>query len=86
MGDLSHWNYRVIRTEVSEEEYEFCIYEVWYDGNGNIEMWCESPNYPMGDGFLQLQNDLNYMVKATQKPILEEKEIDGELKLIEIKV
>lgn len=84
MGDLSHWNYRVIRREVAPEAYEYSIYEVYYDKDGEIDCWTEDSVKPYGEGFLELQNDLNYMVRATQKPILEEKEIDGELTLVEI--
>lgn len=80
------WNYRVIRKQVEIDYYQYEIHEVYYDDDGTIESWTEQPIAPFGESFLELQNDLNYMAKATQKPILEEKEIAGELKLVEIKV
>lgn len=82
--DITHWNYRVIRKEIALEEYEYGIYEVYYNSNGDMLCWSELPDHPYGESFLELQNDMNGFKKATQKPILEEKEIDGELKLVEI--
>lgn len=78
------WNYRVIRKQVEIDYYQYEIHEVYYDDNGEPESWTEESMKPFGESFLELQNDLNYMMKATQKLILEEKEIDGELRLVEI--
>lgn len=83
MGDLSHWNYRVVRKELAPGAYEYSVHEVYYNNDGEIDCWTE-PTYPYGESFLELQNDMNGFKKATQKPILEEKEIDGELRLVEI--
>lgn len=81
---MSGWNYRVIRKKIERsDDYMYGIHEVWYDDNDQIDGWTDEIA-PYGESFLELKNNLNYMIKATQKPILEEKEIDGELKLVEI--
>ncbi|MET3878841.1 hypothetical protein [Chitinophaga sp. OAE865] len=64
------WNYRVMKRKNKSGEYEFGIYEVYYDEEGNIESWTENPVTPVcssGDGLLY---ELNLMIDALKKDIL----------------
>jgi predicted RNase H-like HicB family nuclease len=39
----SHWNYRVMRREDSDDEALHGIHEVYYDGTGKVKGWTEEP-------------------------------------------
>ncbi len=71
---MSHWNYRIIKKEILEsEEKAYQIHEVYYDEQGNIEGWTESPISPFGATPEELREDIRYQLNAFRKPILKEK-------------
>jgi hypothetical protein len=39
----SHWNYRVMRREDSDDEALHGIHEVHYDGTGKVKGWTDEP-------------------------------------------
>jgi hypothetical protein len=51
-------------------EYEFGIYEVYYDKNGNIESWTENPLTPVCPSEEGLLYELNLMLDALKKDTL----------------
>lgn len=70
---MSHWNYRVIRKYHEESDSStYQIHEVYYDDENMIEGWTQSPVEPMGESLAELRNDIQYFIKAFQKPVLTE--------------
>lgn len=69
---LMSWDYRVIRAAAAEceEGYDFAIYECYYDHNGKIWGLTEEPVNPYGESQEELTKDLQLMLEATTKPIL----------------
>lgn len=83
--DNGYWNYRVIRREnKADSETYYGIYEVYYNQDATIESWTVDRCSPFGESLAELLNDISHMIKALDKPILEEKEIDGVEKLVEV--
>ena len=78
---MSHWNHRVVRTtnaspiDQIEGEYYFAIHEVYYNDAGEICGMTEDPIEPFGESLEDLKNSLERMMKACDRPIL----IDGEI-------
>jgi hypothetical protein len=70
---MSHWNYRIIRKYYKESQSStYQIHEVHYDDENVIEGWTQSPVEPMGESLAELRNDIQYFLKAFQKPVLTE--------------
>lgn len=75
-----YWNYRVrVRSYVSdvpgiEPEEQFDIIEVYYHEDDSIWAYGEAV-LPMGDTKKGLRKDLTAMLKALDKPALEEKDL-----------
>jgi hypothetical protein len=70
---MSHWNYRVIRKDQAESDSStYQIHEVYYNDDDIIEGWTQSPVEPMGESLAELRNDIQYFLKAFQKPVLTE--------------
>lgn len=65
------WDYRVMRTTDPDGTHVFAVYEVYYDENGSIEMWTESPTWPQGESFRELYDDfVHYGHAFGSKPVL----------------
>jgi len=58
------WNYRIMKREISENEFEFGIYEVYYNENGKINGWTEESIVPVVDNKEGLKNEMEEMLKA----------------------
>lgn len=72
------WNYRIIVTPSKLKLYhEYSIHEVYYSPDGNINVWSENSISPAGNNPAELKADLEYMLRAFDKPFLEE--IDNKL-------
>jgi len=68
------WNHRVIRrtyegTDYQEIRYE--IHEVFYNDDGSIYAYTEESIEPSGETLKELKQDLKWMKKALEKPVLE---------------
>jgi hypothetical protein len=80
---MSHWNYRVIREYHKESDSNtYQIYEVYYDDENKIEGWTQSPVGPTGESLAELRNDIQYFIKAFQKPVLTAVMKDGKEELV----
>ena len=85
------WNYRVIKTRtpawnqgsstetIWEEQSE--IYEVYYDNDGFVKCWSANPISPSGDSLYWLKWDLQKMLEATEKPIINIEDLKVGVKL-----
>ena len=61
------WNYRRLMTESG-----YAIHEVYYDEQGDIEMWSDNPISPHGVDEEELKQDIIKMRTALTKPVLVE--------------
>ncbi len=68
------WNYRVMKKKNSEGDFEYGIYEVYYDEIGNISMWTQEPLTPVCSSSDDLKYEMEIMMEAFRKDILEYKE------------
>lgn len=67
------WNYRVVSRDGGTS---YGIHEVYYK-NGDFDAWSENPISAFGENLVELRDELQFMMKALDSPILEE--IDGKL-------
>ena len=65
------WNYRIIKRMTEIGEYEFAIYEVYYDEAGNVSRWTENPLTPNCLSEDALRHELTIMMEAFKKETLE---------------
>jgi hypothetical protein len=61
------WNYRIMKRKNETGEYEFGIYEVYYDEKGNIESWTENSITPTCASEEDLNSELVLMLEAFKK-------------------
>lgn len=61
------WNYRIMTLDKGAT---WGIHEVYYDEDGKPNGYTENPQEPYGETLDELKNDLLYMLRAFEKPIL----------------
>jgi hypothetical protein len=71
---MSHWNYRVMKRENDAGEFEFGIYEVYYDDDGRVQGWKADSMVPVCASEEDLEYELNLMLIALKKETLIYKE------------
>lgn len=77
-----HWNYRVVKTFFPNTETpRYDIYEVYYDSEGRPAARSEFPDTPHGESLEELIDDFNHYKKALEAPVLEDKDITGNIML-----
>ncbi|OBY76340.1 hypothetical protein BBG47_27720 [Paenibacillus sp. KS1] len=64
------WNYRVIKKKWSEELYSYEVCEVYYE-NDRPTSWIWGKNVLSGGNEEDLKSNLNFVLKAFEKPVLE---------------
>lgn len=68
----SYWNYRVVRHAFEDsDETELRIHEVYYDEDNSIVTSTVDGMAAMGDTVEELEQDLQHMLHALKKPILD---------------
>jgi len=86
-----HWNHRVIRRSRPSAfddsiDESFGIHEVFYEDNGKIISWTQSPIEVSGDTIEDLREYLEWMRLSLDKAILtERKNMFGRERLVEWK-
>ncbi len=73
------WNYRVVRKKHKSKEIDwdwYGIHEVYYK-DGEPEMCTEGMMSPHGDTLEELQEDLQWMLRALDAPVLNYEDIGG---------
>lgn len=69
------WNYRVVKTvtkiPLGDTDISYGIYEVYYDENGDIVNISESLAHPISDDLKGLQWNLEKMLEACKKPVID---------------
>jgi hypothetical protein len=64
------WNYRVMKRKNQSGEYDFGIYEVYYDDKGSVVSWTKEPITPVSPSEEGLDHELNLMREALKKETL----------------
>ena len=71
------WNYRLFKKKFhGHEETYLEIHEVYYDEKGEIEGWTENAVKPIGMDVEEVKNNLDKMLQACEKPVLEESKLE----------
>lgn len=82
------WNYRIIRSE-NEGDVFYQMHEAYYeDGKDTSSVpnsWSEKPIDPLGNKIEELKDDIEYMLLAFDKPILQRHKDPRIEKLVEVK-
>lgn len=66
---MTHWNYRVmIHPDVKGDEVYQAIHEVYYDDDGKVTGWTDSPISVGGEDVAWV---LDRMREALEKPVLD---------------
>lgn len=69
------WNYRVVKTvtkiPLGDTDISYGIHEVYYDENGDIVNISESLAHPISDDLEGLQWNLERMMEACKKPVID---------------
>ena len=74
---MTAWNYRIVKKTYYGEPL-FGIHEVYYSEDGKPEMVTVDPVGPAGDTFEELLSDVEFMVAALTKPVLDYEDIGNE--------
>jgi hypothetical protein len=80
---MTTWNYRVIKkacTRAQENTYQ--IHEIYYNDDGSIDCWNDTPVEPLGVTEPGLRNDIHSFLGAFRLPVLEEHLINGKSQLL----
>lgn len=80
---MAHWNHRVIKRETtyrrgeSDEitEIAFGIVEAYYDDAGKLNGYTEDDIAPYGETLEELRENLQRMLKALDKEVLDDKSL-----------
>ena len=69
------WSYRVVKTvtkiPLGDIDTSYAIHTVYSDENGDIVNISEQPTYPIGDDTENLVWQLQRMMEACKKPVLD---------------
>ena len=64
------WNYRVLKRKNETGEYDFGIYEAFYDDNGKVVSWTKESITPVCPSEEALDHELNLMREALKEDTL----------------
>lgn len=67
---MSHWNYRVIKRTLNDDDEQYAIHEVYYDDDSQPTSWSTDPDNAWGETKEDLIEVLKMQQDALEKPIL----------------
>ncbi|GAA3916511.1 hypothetical protein GO495_19595 [Chitinophaga oryziterrae] len=67
---MSTWNYRVMKKLNEQGEYEFGIYEVYYDDNGKVISYTMDSLTPVRSSAEGLEEEFETMKRAFKEEVL----------------
>lgn len=80
---MTTWNYRVIKKSCPKsQETTYQIHEIYYNDDGSIDCWNDTPVEPLGVSEPGLRNDIRAFLSAFRLPVLEEHIINGKAQLL----
>lgn len=65
------WNYRIMRRKSEADEYEYGIYEVFYNEAGEVKGYTENSLTPVCDSAEGLFEEMQIMFKAFENETLD---------------
>ena len=69
------WSYRVVKQvtkiPLGDIDISYGIHEVYYDENGDIVNISENPSYVISDDVNGLERNLQNMLEACKKPVID---------------
>lgn len=69
-SEIAYWNYRLVKKIIAEEE-QVGVHEVYYNKN-DIPVYCSvNPRRVIGDNLSEAQHQVELMLRACKKPILD---------------
>lgn len=71
---MEYWNYRIMRQKNQDDEYEYGIYEVYYDSKDKMYAHTELSLTPTCTSVDDLREELNIMLRAFELETLEHSE------------
>lgn len=81
---MTTWNYRLVRY-LDDEERKLVLSEVYYDDAGNVKSYTEYSGRFIADATKEdVKKILEWCATALDKPVLEERMVDGKLHLVEV--
>lgn len=72
---VTRWNHRVVHRTFADDTEEYSIREVYYNDDGSIFGFTESPIQVYGDTLAELKETVQRLMNCTDFPILEEDQI-----------
>ena len=72
----TYWNYRVVRQDRGDET-AYAIREVHYDEEHQVASWTAHDMQPWGTSLDELRTDLQLMLLALEKPVLDPGELEA---------
>ncbi|MCU0352036.1 MAG: hypothetical protein MUF43_14600 [Flavobacterium sp.] len=73
---MGYWNYRIMKKENDKGQFNFGIYEIFYDDNGKVNSYSENSLTPVCDSEEDLKEEMKIMMEAFEKETLTYKETD----------
>jgi hypothetical protein len=67
---MGHWNYRIMKRKNDQGQFDFGVYEVFYDDNGKIARWTENSVTPTCESENDLKSEIKIMMDAFDKETL----------------
>ena len=64
------WNYRIMKKEITPDEFEYGVYEVYYDDDGNVKGYTENSLLPTCASEESLLFEIELMKEAFNKETL----------------
>lgn len=79
---MTTWNYRVVKKICAHtQEVTYQIHEIYYNDDGSIDCWSDTPVEPLGVSEPSLRNDIRSFLSAFRLPVLEEHIVNGKARL-----
>ena len=74
---MGHWNYRIMKRKNDQGHFDFGIYEVFYDDNGNVHGATGNSLTPVCGSEDDLKEELKIMMEAFDKETLTYEDLRG---------
>lgn len=68
---MGHWNYRVVKTKDGDDDW-YAVHSCYYDDDGEADGTSLLASRAGGNTLEQLRADLQRMLEALDKPIIDE--------------
>jgi inorganic pyrophosphatase len=70
MGQISHWNFRIVKQTQPNGYVSYHIHEIYYNTDGSIWLWNDKPESPYGEDLEDLNKSMELLFKALSAPVI----------------